>query len=166
MLIVSPVRSARSFAIGRASWHDVEACGGGSGEAEDAQAQAVFAAMLVLFDEAAGLERGDDSGGGRFVHAEFGGDVGDAGEAGAGDDLQDRDRAVDRLHGANQVCCTIRFWGAHSGTITPFQFPGAAVMVANPDRQRQTILKRPSVAEKAGRWSGPRFRSFRPIGGD
>ena len=34
------------------------------------------------------------------MHAEFGGDLGDACEPGAGDDLEDRHGTVDRLHRA------------------------------------------------------------------
>ncbi len=70
----------------------------GPGQPDQAEAEAVFAALARLFDQTAHLQRRDQAERRRLVHSELGGELGDAGLAAAGEDLQDGHRAVDGLH--------------------------------------------------------------------
>lgn len=51
------------------------------------------------------------------MHAEFGGDLGDACEPGAGDDFEDRHGTVDRLHRAGVHGAGVRLAVAHFETV-------------------------------------------------
>jgi hypothetical protein len=78
----------------------LELGGGGAGESDDAAAQVVLAALLELLDEVADLQRLDQPERGRLVHAQLGGDLGDAHALAPpfGQQVQDRDGPVHRLH--------------------------------------------------------------------
>ena len=75
----------------------VEAGGRRAGEPQHPDAEAVLAALLVLLDQAVGLQRGDQPERRALVHAELDGDLGDPRLAEPGQDLQDREGPVDRL---------------------------------------------------------------------
>ena len=97
MLTVSPVVGGQLLAERAGLLDHVEPGGGGAGQPQQADAEAVLAAALDLLDEAVRLQGGDQPERRALVHPELGGDLGDAGLAGAGEDLQDRQRPVDRL---------------------------------------------------------------------
>ncbi len=97
MLTVSPVSAASLRQIGRASCTTSSRARRGTGQPEQAHAQAVLAAVLGLLDEPRALEGRDQPERGALVDAELGGDLGDPGLAGAGQHLHDRHRPVDRL---------------------------------------------------------------------
>jgi hypothetical protein len=69
-----------------------------AGQAHDAEPEPVLAAVGELLDEPAALQHGHQPRGRRLVHAELAGDLGDAGDPARGEDLQHRQRPVDRLH--------------------------------------------------------------------
>ncbi len=98
---------------------DVEPGTGGPGEAEQADAEAVLPASLDLLDEAVLLEGGDQPEGRALVDLERRRDLGDAGLAGAGEDLEDPQRPVDRLDPAGRLRgrrCSWRNRRLHSAT--------------------------------------------------
>ena len=71
---------------------------------------------LGLLDEPVLLERGDQPEGGALVDAELGGDLGDAGLADPGQDLEDAQRAVDGLDaGATVGACRVDLRGLPHG---------------------------------------------------
>ena len=79
--------------------HQVQARGGGAGQAQVADAEPVTAAVAVLLDEAVRLEGRQQPERRGLVDAELARDLGDAGLAVTGEQLEDGQRAVHRLHG-------------------------------------------------------------------
>ena len=108
MLTVSPVSAASPLQIGPRLLHDVEPGGGGAGQPEQADAEAVLAAVGGLLDQPVPLEGADQPEGGALVHAELGRHLGDPDLAAPGQDLEDGDRPIDGLDApavASQSCC-------------------------------------------------------------
>ena len=85
--------------------HQVQAGGGGAGQAQVADAEPITAAVAVLLDQSVCLEGRQQPERRRLVHAELVRDLGDAGLAVTGEELEDGQRPVHRLHdGAGLVC--------------------------------------------------------------
>ena len=80
---------------------DVQSPGHRAGQPQDAEAEAVLAALLGLLDQFAFLERGEQPERRRLVHADVRGDLADTGLTALGQDLQHAHGAVDRLHAAD-----------------------------------------------------------------
>src|SRR6185437_11911542 len=78
--------------------HQVEPGRRRPGQPQDADAQAVLAAVYVLGDQAAVFQRGHQPERGGLVHAQLDGDLGDPGLTLAGQDFEHGDGAVYRLH--------------------------------------------------------------------
>ncbi len=72
--------------------------GGRGRQAQDAGAQAVLPAVADLLDQLAVLERCDQARRRRLVHLERGGQLGHAGLAAAGEQVQNGQRPVHGLH--------------------------------------------------------------------
>ena len=91
-------RVGRELAADRAGLlHHVEPGGGGPGQPEHADAEAVLAAVLVLLDHAVRLQRRHQPERGALVHAQLAGDLGDAGLPQPCEDAQDGQCPVDGL---------------------------------------------------------------------
>ena len=94
---------------------DVQTSRHRAGQPQDAEAEAVLAALLGLLDQFAVLERGKQPERGRLMHADIGGDLADAGLTPLGQDFQHAHSAVDRLHTAGALTSRV----AHDATIRP-----------------------------------------------
>ena len=95
--VVSWVRRASRSSSGSGDAAQVERPLGALGEADDDEAEAVLAGLVVLLDQAALLERGEQPRRGRLVQAEPAGELGHAGLALAlAEGEQERRRAIDR----------------------------------------------------------------------
>lgn len=70
------------------------------GEADEAEAEAILAAVLGLLDQPARLQRAEQAERGRLVHLDLGRELGDPGLPAPGEDLHDADRPVHGLHAA------------------------------------------------------------------
>ena len=100
MLTVSPISSARSLADRAALLGDVDASRDRAGQPYDAEAEPVLAALARLLHQAARLQGAEQAERGGLVNVDLGRHLADACLAAAGQDLQDADGAVDRLHSA------------------------------------------------------------------
>lgn len=85
---------------GAALLGDVDASGHRTGQADDAEAEAVLAALTRLFHQTARLQGAEQTKRGGLVHVDFGGHFADARLAALGEDFEDADGAVHRLHSA------------------------------------------------------------------
>ena len=103
MLTVSPSCAASCSQTGRGLLGDVEPAGHRAGQPQDAETEAVLAALLGLLNQFAFLERGEQPERRRLVHADVRGDLADAGLTTLGQDLQHADGAVNRLHTAGAL---------------------------------------------------------------
>ena len=88
-------------------------------EPDDAEAEAVLAAVLGLLHQATGLQRAEQPERGRLVDADLRGDLAHPGLTALGKDLQNADGPVHRLDPAAAVgpCGAGPRRAAHSGTI-------------------------------------------------
>src|SRR5690606_18444012 len=101
---------------------------GGAGQAHQPDTQPEPPATLDLLDEVALLQRGEQPAGGALVDAQVTRDLGDPGLPAAGQQLQDADRPVHRLHRA--LCAVpdpaVLLAGLHGATIAAVTTPAAA----------------------------------------
>ncbi len=88
----------KRVARGLALLHEVESGVRRPGQPGDREPQPVVAPIGDLFDEASGLQYRDEPGDGRLVHAEFGGDLGDARLPERREDLHHEQCPIHRLH--------------------------------------------------------------------
>ncbi len=98
---------------------DVESARDRAGQAHDAEAEPVLAALGGLLDQSARLQRPEQAERGRLVDVDLGGDLADACLPALGEDLQDADGTVDGLHPVHRRSGCFALCGvvAHSATI-------------------------------------------------
>ena len=99
MLTVSPVSAASWRVTGRASLTTSSRAVVAPARRRLPTPEAVAAAVVDLLDEPVDLQGRQQPERRGLVDAEAAGDLGHAGLALAGEELEDRDRPVDRLHG-------------------------------------------------------------------
>lgn len=90
---------------------DVDASRDRTGQPYDAEAEAVLAALARLLHQAARLQGAEQSERGGLVHLDLGRHLADPCLATLGQDLQDADGAVDRLHSMRPANLTFRCLG-------------------------------------------------------
>ena len=100
MLTVSPISSASRSQTGRPCWVMSMRARDRAGQAHDAEAEAVLAALARLLHQAARLQGAEQAERGGLVNIDLGGHLADARLAALGEDLQHADGAVDGLHSA------------------------------------------------------------------
>ena len=162
MLTVSPVVGGQPAADRTGLLHDVQPGGRRAGQAQHAHAEAVLAAVLGLLDQPALLEGRDQPERGALVHADLAGDRGDAGLAGAGQDVEDGQRPLDRLHaGRTPVLAALiaryasaallriadsvvhtRNWSRGAMTDAPRDHPEYVLTIVCPDRPGHRVRGR------------------------
>lgn len=116
---VSPISSARRSQTGRLCWVMSMRPVTAPAKADEAETEAVLAALACLFHQAAHLQGAEQPERGGLVDIDLGGHLADPGLAAPGQDLQHGDGAVDGLHPTGRRSCRfgICMVVAHNATI-------------------------------------------------
>lgn len=100
MLTVSPSLLGEALAHRAALLGDVDTARDRAGQANDAEPEPVLAPLTRLFHQAARLQGAEQAERGGFVNVDLGGHLTDTRLPALGEDLEDTDGPVDRLHSA------------------------------------------------------------------